>query len=80
MPKPLRRAGAIQVERMNDDDVSVGEVERRQQLLRDHIAENDRLIGEAAQRVATSRAITGAGDAMFDGPAADAADLRFPDA
>lgn len=59
---------------MNDDDVSVGEVERRQQLLRDHIAENDRLIGEATQRVATSRAITVAGDAMFDGPAADGAD------
>jgi hypothetical protein len=46
---------------MRDDDVSVGEVKRGQQMLRDHIAENNRLIGETAQRVATSRAITGAG-------------------
>jgi hypothetical protein len=45
---------------MRDDDVSVGEVKRGQQMLRDHIAENNRLIGETAQRVATSRAITGA--------------------
>lgn len=48
---------------MHDDKVSLRELKRGQQLLRDHIAENDRLIGEAAQRVATSRAITGAPDA-----------------
>jgi hypothetical protein len=52
---------------MHDDDVSVGEVKRRQQLLRDQIAESDRLIGEAAHRVATSRAITGA-DEVANGP------------
>ncbi|MBA2918358.1 hypothetical protein GON01_05155 [Sphingomonas sp. MAH-20] len=60
---------------MHDDDVSVGEVKRRQQLLRDHIAENDRLIGEAAQRVATSRAITGAAEAAPD----DDAQATSPD-
>ncbi|HEU4968020.1 hypothetical protein [Sphingomonas sp.] len=60
---------------MHDDDVTVGEVKRRQQVLRDHIAENDRLIGEAAQRVATSRAITGAGvsDGGEDRPESDKA-------
>lgn len=52
---------------MHDDDVSVGEVKRGQQLLRDQIAESDRLIGEAAQRVATSRAITSAGEPSGDG-------------
>ena len=58
---------------MHDDDVIVGEVKRRQQLLRDQIAESDRLIGEAAQRVATSRAITGAADGG-DGKAVPASD------
>jgi hypothetical protein len=58
---------------MHDDDVIVGEVKRRQQLLRDQIAESDRLIGEAAQRVATSRAITRAADGG-DGKAVPAAD------
>ena len=43
---------------MNKDQVSLGDVKRGQQQLRDHIAESDRLIGEAEQRVATSRAYT----------------------
>lgn len=45
---------------MHEDEVSLGDVQRGQQELRNHIAENDRLIGETAHRVAMSRAITSA--------------------
>ena len=46
---------------MNDE--TLGEVERGQQMLREKIAESDRLIGEALQRVADSRALTESCDA-----------------
>jgi hypothetical protein len=66
--------GLIQVRLMHDDDVSVGEVKRRQQMLRDHMAENDRLIGEAAQRVATSRALAAQGSGEGEQPERDRVD------
>ena len=40
-----------------DKDKGLGEVERVQQQLRQNIAESDRMIGEAQQRVAISRAL-----------------------
>ena len=48
--------------RMREDEMSLGDVQRGQQQLREHIAENDRLIGETTHRVERSRAITGAQD------------------
>ena len=45
--------------KVNDDALS--EVERGQQSLRHNIAESNRLIGEAQQRVANSRALTEVG-------------------
>lgn len=47
---------------MREDEKSLRDVQRGQQKLREHIAENDRLIGETTHRVAKSRAITGAPD------------------
>ena len=38
------------------------ELELGHQQMREHIAENDRLIGEACQRLSTSRALTGAAE------------------
>jgi hypothetical protein len=43
---------------MDGEGEALGETERGHQQLRDHIAESDRLIGEAEQRLNTSRAIT----------------------
>ena len=43
-----------------DKDKKLGEVERGQQQLRASIAESDRMIGEAQQRVATSKAFAAA--------------------
>ena len=44
---------------MRDDELSVGDVRQGQQQLRENIEISNRLIGEAQQRVATSRALTG---------------------
>lgn len=52
---------------MRNDELSVGDVQQGQQQLRENIEISTRLIGEAQQRVETSRALTGEA-----GPANDA--------
>jgi hypothetical protein len=44
---------------MHEDEVSFGDVQRGQQLLKQNIAESHRLIDETQQRVETSRALVG---------------------
>jgi hypothetical protein len=49
---------------MDGEGEALGETERGHQQLRDHIAESNRMIGEAEQRLSNLRAITtGANDA-----------------
>ena len=42
---------------MDSEGEALGETERGHQQLRDHIAESNRLIGEAEQRLSNSKAI-----------------------
>lgn len=59
---------------MRNDELSVGDVQQGQQQLRENIEISTRLIGEAQQRVESSRALTGeagpANDARADPDAA----------
>lgn len=45
---------------MKAKDDTLGEMERGQQMLRDQIAESDRLIGETERRLIDSKALTDA--------------------
>ena len=54
---------------MDGEGETLGEAERGHQQLRDQIAESDRLIGEAEQRLSNSRAITSGTIDSSDGSA-----------